>query len=220
MDFIPVSNDLLFKKTFASPENADILGGLVSDCYGRAPKSIIIKKPYSIQEFIRLREETTQNILRLTERDVRAVMDFGDLICEMQLRPFQYFDRRIVYYMCSNYCENYDGDYEEAMAKGKNLYATLRPVYSINLLGYRHFKDERAFRAFELYDVEGQEKYPGEPLKVCFFEYNKREVKTENLMHWQHFFNTNQASANAPDYIRKAASVVDFVVGDPSNACV
>ena len=92
-----------------------------------------------------------------------------------------------------------------------NLYSSLRPVYSLNILDYIHFtQDDGALRIFELYDPIRNKKFGKELLKIGYFELKKAGIETENQKHWQDFF-TGEVKPDAPDYIKKANSVIDYV---------
>ena len=55
------------------------------------------------------------------------------------------------------------------------------------------------------YDIKSYEEY----LTIAYFELTKNKVETVNQRHWKAFFNTGDASADAPEYIRKAARVIE-----------
>jgi hypothetical protein len=92
-----------------------------------------------------------------------------------------------------------------------NRYSSLRPIYSINVLAYKHFRgDDDALRIFELYDPQRDKTFNKELLKIGFFEITKSNIETENQRHWRDYFVKSKVSDNAPEYIKKAVHVIDF----------
>ncbi|MDR0842412.1 MAG: hypothetical protein LBP68_03210, partial [Acidobacteriota bacterium] len=62
---------------------------------------------------------------------------------------------------------------------------------------------------FTLYDRKRRKTFRREYVTIGYFELCKRNVETESQRQWRRFFVTGEAGADAPDYIRKAASVVE-----------
>jgi len=223
VDHISPISDLGFKKTLASEENKDILAGLIKDFFKVTAEEIAIENPYSIaicKEYIESIEnaESVDNKkeitkLRQTFKDVAASFRVADFVTEVQIAKTYYFDERAIYYPLDRYCKNY-GKYGamETDADGKPyLYSSLRPVYSLNVLGYTHYDDADALRIFELYDPKRRKRYGKDLLRIGFFELSKDKVETKNQRHWQTYFKTGEAGADAPEYIKKAAQVIKYV---------
>jgi len=90
-------------------------------------------------------------------------------------------------------------------------YSSLRPVYSLNILGYPHFSgDGDALRIFTLYDRKRNRTFDKEYITIAFFELAKSHVETENQRHWMSYFKTGEAPEGAPEYIKKAAWVIEM----------
>jgi predicted transposase/invertase (TIGR01784 family) len=88
----------------------------------------------------------------------------------------------------------------------------LRPVLALNILQYRHFtEDDDALRIFRLYDDERHKKFPVDYLRLAYFEFTKKNIETVNQRHWRDYFTRGEVSASAPDYIRKAARIIEVV---------
>ena len=97
-------------------------------------------------------------------------------------------------------------------SEGKPIrYSSLRPVFALNVLGYSHFKEDGdALRIFELYDPTRNKRFSKELLRIGYFELSKPNVETVNQMHWKEYFTTGTVKPDAPEYIRKACSVIDY----------
>ena len=91
-----------------------------------------------------------------------------------------------------------------------SAYARLRPVYSMNILGYNHFSDdEDALRIFQLYDPARNKRFPKEILNFGYFELSKQNTETENQRQWQNYFLQKPLTDDAPDYIKDALHIID-----------
>ena len=80
-----------------------------------------------------------------------------------------------------------------------NRYSGIKPVYSLNILGYNHFDDEDALRIFELYDPERNKRFEKRLLRLGYFELNKPRVETLNQKHWYDYFKTGTRSKLPPN---------------------
>jgi predicted transposase/invertase (TIGR01784 family) len=90
-------------------------------------------------------------------------------------------------------------------------YSSLKPVYTLNILGYPHFPgDDDALRVFTLYDRKREKAFEIEYLTIAYFELTKNNIETANQRHWQAYFKTGKAPDDAPEYIRKAARVIEI----------
>jgi predicted transposase/invertase (TIGR01784 family) len=219
------TNDLAFKKAFADARNTDVLRGLINDFFGLDPEEIIVKHPYDIElykkEFREAKARGEEVVLRQTLRDITASLVFADFTSEMQVVKEEYFAARSMYYTFREYCGNYGK--EDEMKIAKDLYSSLKPVYSLNILCYNMFKSDRAFRVFKIFDdVEqeemtsliirgGDEKTAPLIIRAGYFEVNKTASVTENQEHWRKFFLTGEADKSAPGYIKKAAEIIGFM---------
>ena len=90
-------------------------------------------------------------------------------------------------------------------------YSSLRPVYSLNILGYTHFPDDDdALRIFELFDAKRNKRLKKDYLRIGYFELTKNGLETQRQHYWHDYFNTGIVGPDAPDYIRKASSIIEF----------
>jgi predicted transposase/invertase (TIGR01784 family) len=205
-------NDLAFKKAFSSENNVDVLAGLIQDFFGFRPKEITISNPYSIKTYEEKLRQGDIRVLRETLRDVGARLETADFFAELQVQKENYFDVRSIYYPMDRFCGNYnaarltDTGYEPKRSR----YASLRPVYTLNILGHRFFGDEDALRIFGLYDAQRRKAFEREYLKIAYFEIGKRNIETEHQRYWRDYFLNRPISEKAPDYIRKAARTIDY----------
>lgn len=211
MNRLSPTNDLAFKKVFASEENKDILCGLINDFFAVKVEEITITNPYSIDVFKNLKSENI-NELRYVLRDVSASFKTADFTSELQMKKAMHFDERSHYYPMKKYCENYNlvGRMKFDKDGTPIKYSSLRPVYALNILGYNHFDDDEALRIFELYDPVRNKKPNKELLKIGYFELGKTQIETANQKYWRDFFVSGEIGENTPSYIKKASEIIDF----------
>ncbi len=215
------TNDLLFKKVLASEENKDILAGFIQDFFEIIPDEIIINNPYSIHDYKEIIENEEVTILRETMRDISISLKLMNITLELQVRQTQFFEERSLYYPFDRYCQNYnnfstnfiaENENEKGTSKGKfNRYSTLKPVYTLNILGYKHFNDELPLRVFQLYDPKRKKCFENDLIKIGFFELAKENPETVHQRYWREFFLTGIVPENAPDYIKKATTIINYV---------
>jgi predicted transposase/invertase (TIGR01784 family) len=80
----------------------------------------------------------------------------------------------------------------------------------LNILDYPHFNgDEDALRILTLYDRKRHKAFEIEYLTIAYFELTKNNIETVNQRHWKTFFKTGDAPDDAPEYIKKAAWVIE-----------
>ena len=216
---ISPTSDLGFKKITSAPESKDILRGIIGDFFGFwVPlDEIHITAPYDIRsygEYVKRLNggEEISETLRQTVQDVVADIKIADFTAEAQVRKDGFFSYRSLYYVCSRFCANYNVPGRMVtMYDGTSFrYSSLKPVYCVNILGYPHFTgDDDALRIFELYDKKRNKSFEREYLTIAYFELAKNNIETENLRHWKTFFQTGEAPADAPEYIRKAARFIE-----------
>jgi hypothetical protein len=147
-----------------------------------------------------------------TIRDISADIRIKDmkanLISELQIKKGANFDARSLYYPASTFVGNYN--------RSKNKYGDLRPVYGINVLGFKMFernifkkRDNRGIRQYEFWDRYDDVGFPITFI-VAFFEYTKTEFFTQNQLYWRDYFQDKKLPSEAPEYIRKAASIIEY----------
>jgi predicted transposase/invertase (TIGR01784 family) len=209
---ISPTSDLAIKKVLSSEENKDILGGLINDFFGIVAEDITIINPYSIDICREFKDSEDINVLRQTFRDITASFKTADFVSELQIRKTQYFDERSLFYPFKRFCDNYNiAERMEIGSDGKpDRFSSLRPVYALNILGYKHFYDDDSFRVFELYDPKRNKRFNKELLRIGFFELRKSNVETENQKHWHDYFTLGAVKPEAPDYIKKASEIIEF----------
>jgi predicted transposase/invertase (TIGR01784 family) len=214
LDRISPTADLAFKKVLGSEENKDILAGFIKDFFEIVAEDIIIERPYNVticKEFIETEEVSK---LRETLKDVAATFKTADFVSELQVSKTYYFEERSLYYPFNRFVQNYSR--VEAMqinSSGKPIrYSSLRPVYSMNILGYNLFEnDEDALRIFELYDPKRGKEFIKKLLRIGFFELKKTKIETTNQKYWRDYFNMGKADEAAPEYIKKASKIIEYV---------
>ena len=90
--------------------------------------------------------------------DLVAELQTGErIIIEVQSERQSYYRKRAVYYAGIAYTGSLD--------KNEN-YSALKKVISIHILNFKLFEDARAYRKFELIDIEGWEKHHPQGRKI------------------------------------------------------
>jgi predicted transposase/invertase (TIGR01784 family) len=209
MTYIKHTNDLAFKKAFASENSKDVLAGLITDLMGIVPDDIKYENPYNINDYKVMLENNLRGIFVTNISDIIASIKYADVTIELQVRPMSFYTERSLFYPFSRYLEHYN-----AAAVGKSedrRYSTLIPIYSLNILGFSLYPDEDALRVFELYDPIRHKKMKKDLLRLGYFEYNKKNFETENQRFWAEYFSDTHIPDNAPGYIKKAVSTVERV---------
>jgi predicted transposase/invertase (TIGR01784 family) len=177
--------DYVFKKLLTW--DADILKNLIDSVLrrpnGRRIASIEIKNPKISPEDI----EKKFIIL-----DVRAVDDSGrEYDIEMQVRKYENYPKRTVYYLCKMYGEQ---------LKAGEDYGELHPVIGIHFLDYAPFPSSEAddfqYR-FALRDVRHPDLRLNDDLSVHLFdlpamERVTRDGRGDDLLEWLRFLNRAQ----------------------------
>ena len=216
---ISPTSDLGFKKITSEPSNKDVLRGIIGDFFDLwiPLDEINVTAPYDIksyEEYLRRLgggEEISES-LRQTVQDVAADIKIADIGAEVQVRRDAYFSQRSLYYACTRFCSNYNLPGKMVYRyDGKPIrYSSLKPVYILSILGCPHFiDDEDALRVFTLFDRKRGKAFEIEYLTVAFFELSKNNIETVNQRHWKTFFQNGAAPEGAPEYIKKAARVID-----------
>ena len=205
------TSDLVFRKTFASKGNEDILAGLAKDFFSIEPKDITINNPYSIENYYKIIDGERK--LLSTIHDVKASFKNGDLLCEMQVNSAENFKIRALYYAADAYASNYglDGKMELGSAGLLDKYSSLRNIYAMNFLGYEEFKDEKPFRFYQLYDAESRKPHDPDNIFIAYFEFKKEKNLLARHKHWSDCFNERPLSPKAPAYIKKAVKCMDYI---------
>ncbi|MGO3791382.1 MAG: Rpn family recombination-promoting nuclease/putative transposase [Enterococcus gilvus] len=209
-NYLP-TNDLLFKKIMTSEDSLYILKAFVNDLLGTNFKTLRPRETYHIDSYKRtLQKENGEEICR-TEVDILATAEDGSqATIECQIHAHDYFHERALFYLAEAYRSPY-GDIK------KQSYASLRPVYGINIMGYDLFNEkEHALQLFQLLNAKTQQVFVNragkELLLLCFFSLKNhvRDKKTA-LYHWQYFFTTGDAAEDAPEYIKDAKAKIDYL---------
>ena len=216
MKRISPTGDLAFKKVLASENNKDILAGLITDFFKFEviPEEMVIENPYNIEVFSNVVDGVEIPILRQTLTDITASLRTANFISEMQVKKDRSFDKRALYYAFERYCHNYDDkEYVRFGPNGRpDRFSSLRPIYSLNLLGEPLFESDVALRFFEMYDIANNEAYIEELIKVGFFELSKPTYQlSANQQHWHDYFTTGEVGPDAPAYLQKASRIIEFV---------
>jgi hypothetical protein len=220
---ISPTNDLAFKKILASEDQKAVSCGFIHDFWGIdvAQEELTIANPYSIRAYQEAVKNTAMDIVKLRQTilDVSFSLKRQDLQVEMQVKREKYFTERSLYYAFMRYCDNYNKRGEmEIVKKGNGIevdrydrYSSLRPVYSLNILDYSHFAGDDALRTYVLYDMEHGEPLEKGLISIGYFELEKTVFESDNQKQWRDFFLTGKANEGAPEYIRRAESMLEYM---------
>ena len=64
---------------------------------------------------------------------------------------------------------------------------------------------------FEFYDIKNGRRYTKDLIKIGFFELTKGQGLTTNQKHWLDYFNNGVIDTSAPEYIKKASNIIEFI---------
>ena len=205
--------DLVFKKTFSSPENIHISEGLLKDLAAYDPlglmsvTSLEVETPYNFKDVNQLVADNPHDILT-TEVDFACRDQNGvRFLLEMQIKALSYLEERLTYNVAQKYTQLYGN-----VSKKDVKYQNLQPVISITILYDNYYNDPHAIRYLRPYDerIHAYKKNPNIGLEIVI------ELKKDisnlplNLQHWIHYFKTGKALENAPSYIREAAKLTEI----------
>jgi len=192
--------------------------GLAKDIFGINVKEIHFEDPYSIDDYKEYLEGKEITTLRQTIRDVGAKIKVDDndkiLTSELQLKHNDFFTQRSLYYPFKRYCDNYNVPGKMYVDKegNPNRYSSLLPIYEIVILGYKSFPDNYNLRVAELYDPARKIGLLEDLIKIAYFEFKKTNTeKNKAIGFWRDFFLEKEISKDAPDYIREAAEITNYV---------
>ncbi|MDR2106084.1 MAG: Rpn family recombination-promoting nuclease/putative transposase [Coriobacteriales bacterium] len=201
------TNNLLFMKCFASPQNGDVLKGFIHDVLGIKTNEVTVENPYDVRHI--------KKRLAHTVVDVLVRLPTGCLVTiEMQVQPQKHYDKRALYYLTSRYASGY-GDkrfIKDGSALPDVLYASLRPVFGVNICNFDLFANNPdPLRSFTLFDTTYSVGLNEELVRMVFLQLPKAALEgQEAIGHWLSFFRGDTCSCDAPDYIRKARCVVEY----------
>jgi conserved hypothetical protein (putative transposase or invertase) len=213
------TNDLVFKKVFASPQNSHILIGFINDILDIQVDEVTIMDTYNIRSFY---DENGNPDLRYTQVDVLAKLKDGSLVgIEMQVYKQLLYRERALFYTAGTYVSNYGK--HELMQSNMNYrkmdidYSALRPVYSICIMMENEFsEDNQPIHMFTLYDRKNQLVYKKvnhhELFNIVFLELKKSSVEMQaNIKEWIDYFLQGEVSKGAPEYVQEACKEANYL---------
>jgi len=205
--------NLVFKKTFTSPENIHISEGLLKDLSDYDPlelmsvTSLEVETPYNFKEVNQLLVDNPHDIVS-TEVDF-ACRDINGtrFAVEMQIKGLTYLEERLAYNTSQKYAQLYAN-----VPKGEIKYQDLEPVISITFLYNNYYKDHHAIRYLRPHDerIHAYKKNPNIGLEIVVELQKDTSSLSKNLQHWLHYFKMGRVLANAPSYIQEAAKLTEF----------
>ena len=205
--------DLVFKKTFTSPENIHIPEGFLGDLADFDPlelmsvNSLKPETPYNFADVNQLVVDSDHCIMS-TEVDFGCDDIKGDrYVVEMQIQGQTYLEERGIYNTSQKYAQLYAN-----VPKKEIKYQELKPVISVTILYENYYDDPHPIRYLRPHDerIHAYKKSPNLGLEIVM-ELNKDTSNLPiNLQHWVHYFKTGKASADAPSYIQEAAKLAEI----------
>ena len=206
------TNDLNFKRLFASPEFINISKGFLQDLAEYDPlgvlqiSSVSIETPYNFQEVSNLKDEQKGKVYLNTEVDYSCRDENGlRFMLEMQKRDQQYLEKRIAYNTGQKYAQYYARTDKEYPSK----YSSLQPVIPIIILVDNHFKDDIPVRFLRPYDERHGVYRNNLNLGLeIYVEINKNISELpKSLKLWMEYLRTGRTLEEAPCYLQEAAKM-------------
>ena len=212
------TNDLVFKKVFASPQNSHILAGFINDILDLNVTDVSIEDTYNIKTY---HGEDKKPKRKYTQVDVLARLKGGQqVVIEMQVCGQQLFKERALFYLAEVYGRNYGNseleDIKERYTVGERYYSALRSAYGIYIMVDNVFIDDDApINLFEFYNKKrgvSLESASGEPLmSLVFLELKKTSSEMKkNIKAWFDYFKTGEVAKDAPKYLQEACQVAKY----------
>jgi predicted transposase/invertase (TIGR01784 family) len=207
------TNDLNFKRLFASPKHIQISKGFLQDLAEYDPlgylqiTSLEIETPYNFQDVNQLVVDNKYEML-YTEVDYACVDENGvRFMLEMQKNDQKYLEQRIAYNVGQKYAQYYASD-----VSSDDKYAALQPVIAVIILEDNHFKDDIAIRFLRPHDARHDVYKNNKKLGLeIYIEINKDVGSLpQNLQYWIQYFRTGRVPKCAPDYITEAMVVSEL----------
>jgi len=212
------TTDLGFKKILASNEHKTITQGFIADFFGLHVKldDIHIVNPYSIQPMTASGTDAPQKKLRETLRDITVEIAGADVTIEMQMLREPNYTKRALYYLAELYTSNYNPESKQHRNHRRDHYATLRPTWSMNVLGEQVFDCQHSYHMFTLHDPNLNETLIPELIRFGFYELTKPDTVPQ-IARWRDFLLTGRAADTAPAYLKEAASIIEYVNLSPEE---
>ena len=208
------TNDLNFKRLFASPKHINISRGFLQDLASYDPigsfsiTEIQIETPYNFQEVNRLISIHEYDTM-LTEVDYACYDKSGvRFMLEMQKYDQTFLEERIAYNVGQKFAQFYAKD---ATSK-KPKYVELKPVIAVIILEENHFDDEVSIRFLRPHDARFDlyKKNLNLGLEI-YVELGKDATRLpRNLRLWVEYFRTGYVCEEAPCYLKEAAKMIEM----------
>jgi predicted transposase/invertase (TIGR01784 family) len=205
---IPPTNDLAFKKLLASEDHKTITQGFIKDLFGMdvGLDKIHLRNPYSIHVLDQDDAESAKQ-LRLSVRDITIEVESADLTVELQVRKENFFTQRALYYMSNLFTARK----QDSTKARDDTFKDMRPVRSLNILGFDLFECGHAQHTFWLRDdTWAGERLTLDWLNVGFLELRKSVFADDRARLWSQFLLSGLAPEGAPDYLVEAEQVVGY----------
>lgn len=187
--------DFCFKELMQNPK---VRKGFVA--------AIINKNPNEIEETVLLPTETRKE----SQDDKQGILDVKIMLTdgtkmdmEMQVEYFEYWDKRILFYLAKMYTEKFK--------KGES-YETLKKCIHVSILAFNHFPDDKiCYRVIQLCDKNSGKVY-SDLFELHILELGKlpSDVQSEeSVIQWMKFFSRRKKEefedmAKSDEYLDEA----------------
>jgi len=196
------SNGLAFIKAFSTEGCTEPLIGLAKDILNIDIAELSFRQPYSICEKMKFINEkgisAFRDVVKYWDISANIIMaNKGNLAGDLMVRK------------SSSNESMYRPGYE--FIERFSLYMGPNPIYRINILDFIEFpQDEDATRQFQLWDKERNIRGLPYDYIAAFFEYLKTNFENANQLYWRDYFQDKDLPPEAPEYIRKAADIIEY----------
>jgi len=205
------TSDLAFKKILASEDHKTVTQGFLKDFFGvDVPlDDIHIVNPYSIHAYEEDGKTGRRKVFRETSRDVTIAVSLADVTVELQMHRTPAFIERSIYYATDMQNARYNQETRSLGRLAADRFGSIRPAWSLAILGYTEWADERPFRMGIMCDEETREPFEPRMLRIGYYELTKPDTNPARAR-WQQFLLTGVAQPDDPGYLREAAAIIEY----------
>ena len=197
-----------FKELFQSPK---VRQGFLAAILGKNPEEIAETQ---LMQTILSKDSVDSKYGIL---DVRVLMTDGSQVdLEMQVAPFEYWDKRMIFYLAKMYTEQ--------IQEGDD-YDKIKKCVHVSILDFNHFKDDnKCYREIAFCDLENGEKYT-DLLEIHVMELKKlpeEHLEEPLLIKWMRFLAANRKEdfekmAEQDQYIGEAYETLKKLSADETK---
>lgn len=209
LDFIPLTNDLLFHMVFT--KNQAALRNLMS-CLLNIPEAEILDI-----EILNPMQYNEQFDMNLSILDLKLHLNHEHyILVEMQVRRFRFWPERTLVYSCRQIADQ---------DKGEDFdYGKIQPVVQIAIMDHTLFPEhKRFFASYELKDKEGflySDKLRFLVMDLTAISEASEQEKKQGLVEWAEAFKANDwktVEQNENQGVREAMETMKLIMANPGE---